>query len=36
MKNVGRLEISIEPKGKQKTREPNGEIILKGDLNSAG
>ena len=36
LKNVGRLEISVEPKGKQKTREPNGEIILKGDLNTAG
>ena len=36
MKNVGRLEISIEPKGKQESREPNGKIILKGDLNSAG
>jgi len=36
MKNVGRLEISIEPKGKQETREPKGKIILKGDLNTAG
>lgn len=36
MKNVGRLEISIELKGSQKSREPNGKIILRGDLNSAG
>ncbi len=36
MKNVGRLEISIEPKGSQKSRAPNGKIILRGDLNSAG
>ena len=36
MKNVGRLEISIEPKNSKNTREPNGRVILKGDLNSAG
>jgi len=35
MKHVGRLEISIEPKGKHENREPKGKIILKGDLNTA-
>jgi len=35
MKNVGRLEISIEPKGKAEIREPKGKIILKGALNTA-
>jgi len=35
MKNVGRLEISVEPKGKAEIREPKGKIILKGALNSA-
>ena len=35
MSNVGRLEISLEHKGKEQLKKPAGQILLKGDLNTA-
>jgi anti-sigma-K factor RskA len=36
MKNVGLLAISLEKKGHNDAKKPSGEIILKGQLSSAG